>query len=454
MSDAVAATASDRRLVMVVNNAVTGDSRVQRCAAAAARAGWAVTVLGRSPDVHRHEEIGPGGAQIVLLPVPPVMARRRMRRALRERRLVHRRLAERDRVAGHRGRPWSHGGWRVLDPWLADYELAIASEIERLRPALIHAHDRHPVPAVARSVAALRAAGHEVSWILDAHEDVAATASRGAGGPRGWARRRMVAGEQDEWIREADAVVTVSADLADELARRHRLGERPTVVQNAPEPAGEGVDVVGLRERVGLSNDVPLLVYAGSCAPARGVETAVDALPHLDALRGHPDSHLVLVTSPTDPSVPALLARAAALGLVDRVHRVDYVPAAEVVALLRSADVGLVPLLHRPNHEIALVTKYLEYLHAGVPVVCSTVRTMARFTRDHGVGEVFTAGDPVDLARAAAEVLLEPDTYRDCISGSASVRATAWPTQAERLLALYERVAPPRRQPPNRKDAG
>jgi glycogen synthase len=439
---------------MVVNNAVTGDSRVQRCATAAARGGWDVTVLGRSPDGRRREREGPGGARTVLLPVRQVMAGRGMRRTLRRHRLVHHRLAERDRVAGHRGRPWSHGGWRVLDPWLADYELAIADEIEALRPALIHAHDRHPVPAVARSVASLRAAGHDVAWVLDAHEDVAATAARGAGGPRGWARRRMVNGEQDEWIREADAVVTVSSDLAHELARRHRLAERPTVVQNAPEPADEDVEVLGLRDRLGLAPDSPLLVYAGSCAPARGVETAVDALPFLDALRGHTDSHLALVASPSDPYVPALLGRAATSGTGNRVHRVDYVPADEVVALLRSADVGLVPLLHRPNHEIALVTKYLEYVHAGVPVVCSEVRTMARFTRQHGVGEVFVTGDPADLARAVAEVLLDPASYRDRIAGSAAVRATAWPAQAERLLALYDRVAPVSPPDPNREEAG
>ncbi len=441
------------RLAMVVNNAVTGDSRVQRCATAAARAGWDVTVLGRSPDGRRREEEGPGGAHTVLLPVPRIMAGRGMRRTLREHRLVHRRLVERDRVASHRGRFWGHGGWRVLDPWLADYELAIADEIEALQPTLIHAHDRHPVPAVARSVAALRAAGHDVAWVLDAHENVAATAARGAGGPRGWARRRMVVGEQDEWIREADAVVTVSTDLAHELARRHRLAERPTVVQNAPEPPDENLEVVGLRDRLELAPAAPLLVYAGSCAPARGIETAIDALPFLDALRGHTDSHLALVTSPTDPYVPALLARAAAAGIRDRVHRVDYVPADEVVALLRPADVGLVPLLHRPNHEIALVTKYLEYLHAGVPVVCSEVRTMARFTRRHGVGEVFTTEDPADLARAVAEVLVEPTGYRERIAASAAVRATAWPAQARRLLALYDRIAPARPDP-NRKDAG
>ena len=434
---------------MVVNNGVAGDSRVQRCAAAAARDGWDVIVLGRSRDDGRHDWTTEGGARVALLPVASPHRHDRLRRIVRERRLVDRRLIARDRVAGHSPRAWRHGGWRVLDPWLAEYELAIAAEIEALRPDVVHAHDRHPVPAVARSVAALRADGHPVAWVLDAHEDVTATADRGATGLRGWARRRMISGEQDEWIREADAVITVSTELAEMLARRHRLAELPTVVQNAPEPARDDLPTAGLRDRLHLDPGVPLLVYAGSCAPARGVETAIQALPRLDDLRGTGDAHLALIAAPSDPWVEGLLGIAADLGVQDRVHRVDYVPAAEVVALLRSADVGLVPLLHRPNHEIALVTKYLEYLHAGLPVVCSTVRTMARFTREHEVGEVFTAGDAGDLARAVATVLAEPSRYRDRIVDSVAIRESAWPEQARRLLSVYDRLADT-----SRKEAG
>lgn len=432
------------RLVMVVNNAVHGDSRVQRCAAAAARAGWAVTVLGRSGDRERHVWETADGVAMELLPVPVVMAGRSFTETVRDRFLVHPRLRERDRMAGHRGRTLRHGAWRLLDPWLADYELAIAGRIEALRPDVIHVHDRHPVPAVARSVAALRAAGHDVSWVLDAHEDVAATADRGARGLRGWLRRRMVHGEQDEWIREADAVVTVSDELADTLWRRHRLSTRPTVVLNAAEPLRSDAAIAGLRERLRLPADTPLLVYSGGCAPARGLASVVASIPHLDVLRGRADTHVALLTAPTDPYVPGLLAQADDMGLGHRVHRVDYVPAEHITAMLRSADVGLVPLLRTPNHDIALVTKYLEYLHAGLPVACSTVRTMAAFTRTHGVGEVFTAGDPPDLAEAVARILDDPGTYRARIASSAAVAATAWPEQAERLLAMYAQIAPHR----------
>ncbi|GAA2091409.1 hypothetical protein GCM10009801_57350 [Streptomyces albiaxialis] len=57
------------RVVMLVNNGVDGDSRVQKSAASAAAAGWEVCLLGSSPDMRRrtwwHE-----GAEVRLLPKP------------------------------------------------------------------------------------------------------------------------------------------------------------------------------------------------------------------------------------------------------------------------------------------------------------------------------------------------------------------------------------------------
>lgn len=414
---------------MVVNNAVHGDSRVQRVAATAAGAGWEVRVVGRAPG-RELQRVSSGGVETVLVPVPPVLAARRGRDTAAVK-AARRTLAERDRVAGHTVPPWRYGAWRLLDPWVQDLELALAPYVEELAPHLIHAHDRHTVPLVARSAAVLRTQGRRVAWVLDAHEYVAATAARGAAGPRGRLRRAMVVGEQDEFIRDADAVVTVSRTLADTLVADHRLATPPTVVLNAPVVA-PNAGGPSLRRLVGLPEGVPLLVYAGGCAPARGVATLVQALTRLDGV------HAALVTADGDPHVPGLLDLAARLGVAGRVHRVPYVPADHVVPLLRSADVGIVPLLHRPNHEISLVTKYLEYLHAGLPVLTSDVREMARFTTAHGLGEVHPAGDPQRLADAARIVLADHDRYAAAVRSSAAVRDTAWPCQAERLLALYD----------------
>ncbi|MGX9227247.1 hypothetical protein ACWV95_15185 [Streptomyces albus] len=73
-AEAEAPTAGRRgRVVMLVCNGVTGDSRVQKTARSAAAAGWDVVLLGRSPD-GRPATWRIGGAQVRLLPVPTPLA--------------------------------------------------------------------------------------------------------------------------------------------------------------------------------------------------------------------------------------------------------------------------------------------------------------------------------------------------------------------------------------------
>lgn len=64
------------RIVMLVDNAVRNDSRVRKQARSAADLGWDVVLIGRAPG-REPERFLLGGARVRLLPVPPVLGRRR-----------------------------------------------------------------------------------------------------------------------------------------------------------------------------------------------------------------------------------------------------------------------------------------------------------------------------------------------------------------------------------------
>lgn len=64
------------RVVMLVDNAVNGDSRVQKAARSMADAGWDVVLLGQSPDRDRHRWTI-GAAEVRLVPVVMTLAKRR-----------------------------------------------------------------------------------------------------------------------------------------------------------------------------------------------------------------------------------------------------------------------------------------------------------------------------------------------------------------------------------------
>ena len=463
---------------MLVDNAVRGDSRAQKAARSAAAAGWDVILLGRSPDQAPHAW-ALGSAQVRLLPLPgrggPPLGLAPAPPASREepgaapggsrppaaagprtaRRRGPRRLGA---IARRRGRAFIAGtrsgaatalanasvafwkralggrAWTRLDPQLLDFERAYGPVVDGLAPDLIHAHDFRVLGVGARAALRARAAGRPSKLVWDAHEYLPGI--RPWNRAPGWHDAQCL--YEAEHAPYADAVVTVSEALADLLVKRHALTERPTVVLNAPEdPAGlDAADGPGpdLRAQCGIGTQDPLVVYSGAAATQRGLATMIQALPDLAGV------HVALVVpDPASPYLLRLLARAARLGVAQRVHALPYVPYEQVTRYLSAADAGVIPIHHWPNHEIALITKFFEYSHARLPLVVSDVRTMAETTRRTGQGEVFRAQDVADYVRAVRAVLADPARYRAAYAGDLLEQWT-WERQAAILDALYDRL--------------
>ena len=507
-------TTNRGRIVMLVDNGVRGDSRVQKTAASAVAAGWEVFLLGRAPGPARRR-FTLEGARVRLLPRPaPLHTRRhqlrsaavrrplayanapaaaykeqwarargndvRFRRAVLDVALrrgeggprgVGLRLArgwlrvpgaaarmathwvalrERQRLRAEEQRRTLEGrldrfataawrallgkrAWRRLEPHLYDYELAFCAEIDALRPDLIHAHDFRMLGVGARAAVRARAAGREVKLVWDAHEYVPglkAPHHRWLPGLRAWER---------EHAPFADAVVTVSPPLAEQLRRDHALPELPTVVYNAPvtalTPEQRVAELPNLRAQCGVDAQTPLVVYAGRIGPLRGVHTLLAALAELPGL------HLALVSKPPSGDIPQAAYEAiVAEGCEDRVHPLPSVPHWQVVPYLRCADAAVSPLVHLPNHEMAVSNKFFEYAQARLPLVTSDVRTMAQLVRTTGHGEVFTAGDAHECAEALRRVLAHPQRYRAAYDKPGLLAQWTWEAQAVQLDQLYTKL--------------
>jgi len=333
------------------------------------------------------------------------------------------------------------GGWRRVLPELHDYELAFGSELDALEPDVIHAHDVHMIGIAERAAARARNRGRTVRWVYDAHEYV-------PGLPRYGPRELNAYIELErEYVRRADRVITVSDPIADVMTRSFGLPRRPTVVMNIPvAPEIPPEHAPSVRRAAGLHDDVPLLVYSGGINRARGVETLIDALPLL------PGVHVALVSRSGGAST--LERRATELGCRHRLHVVPFVAGNEVPAYLSSATAGVSALLHCGNHEVALPNKLFEYLHAGLPLLVSDVLAMAEFTRRHGVGEVFAAGDPGALATAARKVLADRDAYTRALREPPGLASQyTWAGEAAKLTDLYRDLLGPAFPPPSARRA-
>ena len=184
--------------------------------------------------------------------------------------------------------------------------------------------------------------------------------------------------------RRADAVLTVSEPIAEELRRRLLLRQTPAAVLNAPErdeteapPRAEG----------------PLrAVYQGAMGPGRPLEDLLVAAEHA------PEVRFTLRVAGADPE--ALREAAAHL---PNVEIVDPVPPDRLLEALRGHDVGLI--INRPvtrNDELVFPNKLFEYLMAGLAVAVPRLPGMTPLVEGEGVGVTYEPGRPELLGAALA----------------------------------------------------
>ena len=220
--------------------------------------------------------------------------------------------------------------------------------------------------------------------------------------------------------------------MSDLLIPHLEISERPEIVANDPLVEGQQKSARNLRSDVGISSSIPLMVYSGAVAPQRGVETAVQSLEFL------PDVHLVVIANPKNQTILDLQSKYSKFS--DRFHVQPYVPNSELVSYLSEATIGLIPLHHKQNHEISLITKFGEYMQAKLPILVSDVKTMSEEVQRLGNGEVHIADDVADFVRAAKLIIENPGKYSGVYT-PAIMAERSWEKQAERLVAIYNRVA-------------
>jgi glycosyltransferase involved in cell wall biosynthesis len=402
------------RTLHIVLNSVVEDSRVLKCAWSLGNAGWDVLVIGASatPEI---DEIQIGYARIKRLHLKPVITQQQMAILLRLMRKIKRKIE--NRIIKKLNPPI---------PNLLRSVNAITPVAMEFLPDVIHAHDYTALPIAGAILKKLRESGHKCELIYDAHEYVPGVAHLNK------PLRRVYTKKERQYTSESAAVLSVSAGMNELLMPHLAISYAPEIIANDPLVEGQQPSKRNLRKDCGIDDGVPLLVYSGAVAPQRGVGDA------LEALRKMPDVHLALIANPKNATVIKYVEEFA--DLKDRFHVLPYVPNAELVSYLSGADIGLIPIHHKLNHEISLITKFGEYMQARLPIVVSDVRTMSAEVRRLGNGEVFIAQDVADFARAVEKVIANKQKYAS-VYNAEILNERSWERQAENLVAIYNRVA-------------
>lgn len=310
-----------------------------------------------------------------------------------------------------------------LLPHMAAFGEHLARAWETWTPDIVHAH-------FWMSGLAALSAGQQVP-VVQTYHALGTVKQRHLGAADSSPRERLAA-ERHIGV-AVDHIIATCSDEVFELVAMGVAHGKTTVV-----PCG--VDVTRFRpdgpvaERGGRRR----LVSVGRLVERKGIETAVRALAEL------PDTELIVAGGPPadeldgHPHARRLRAVAREVGVCDRFILTGAMPAADIPALLRSADIAVFTPWYEP-FGIAPV----EAMACGVPVVASAVGGMIDTVVSQVTGVHVPAREAGPLASVLRDLLADPARRaRYGRAGAERARSRyAWPHVAARTEAVYARLS-------------
>jgi glycosyltransferase involved in cell wall biosynthesis len=320
---------------------------------------------------------------------------------------------------------------------------AAAALLEDLRPAAIHAASNHLQAQVALALA--RPLGipmvyevrgfWEESWASHRfHDEEAALRTD---------RYRMTREVETAAMQAADAVVTLSETMRDEILARGCAADHVVVVPNAVdiERFRPLVRDQGLASSLGIEPGDPVLGYVSSLNAYEGIPGLLEAAARLrTAGAGRRLRVLIVGDGPDEDTIRETAHR---LGLDDgTLVMPGRVPHAGILAYYSLIDVFVVPRTANRVSRLVTPLKPYEAMAMEKAVVVSDLPALREIVIPGETGQVFRSEDADDLARVLG-LLLDDPALRSRLGRQAREWVTAtrtWTENGRRYRALYERL--------------
>jgi len=208
-------------------------------------------------------------------------------------------------------------------------------------------------------------------------------------------------------LRSAAKVISVSGAMGDRVADMGVERSRIAIVRNGVD--GEAFaprDMNEARARLDLPQDRPMVTFVGNLVSVKGVDVLVEAVGRLRAMDAPP---IFVCMVGGGALADSLKARAAELGVADRIRFAGRCLPTEVPAHMNACDVFCLP-----SREEGCPNVVLEALASGKPVVASRTGGIPELVSDEN-GILVTPEDPDALARALVAAVTrtwEPQALR------------------------------------------
>jgi glycosyltransferase involved in cell wall biosynthesis len=311
------------------------------------------------------------------------------------------------------------------------YKRKFQDEIAASAFDVIHCHDYVTLVLVAE----IKKRRPDIFLVYDAHEflrgwpwykDIPPGLNR-LKGKLVW--RRFVT-EEKKSIQFADRCITVSESIAQAIQNELHLAKKPAVLRNIPEhcplPGGRY-----FHEKYKLPANALVMVHSGNLyhSPSR-----IRML--LESIEPFPDLYLVLIGN---SEKIRNLQRA---GAGKRVFFHEYVERKKLCGIISSADFGIVHTWRPrwPSHWNSLPNRIMEYSVAGIPIAATAQPEFMKLASEFGHVSLYMGDEANSLKEAITSLLNNMAAMK-----RAAMRARdhlSWEKESEVLIALYDSIRP------------
>ncbi len=239
-----------------------------------------------------------------------------------------------------------------------------------------------------------------------------------------------------EWVESVvddlgDIAVTSSWKNTKEIAAIRKKNEPITVPDGVGTDEAESIDFPrpALRRKYGIPEDSLVVTYTGALVANKGIQHFLSAIPLI--LAGDPRAHIVIAGFPWNEVAAYFEGKP----WMDRVTPITPLPYFSLREILAMSDVGIDPKEEGVGQASG---KMLQYMGAGLPVVCFDTENNREYLSDGG--EYARVVSSVGLSDATLRLLRDPELRRR--KGEANrVRAAerfSWDKTGEKLEEVYQ----------------
>ncbi|MHC3129993.1 MAG: glycosyltransferase family 4 protein [Candidatus Bathyarchaeota archaeon] len=235
---------------------------------------------------------------------------------------------------------------------------------------------------------------------------------------------------------EADRVIVCSQSMKNEICGHFNLPcDKVDVIPNAIDQTKyqTSVDRGSVRQRYGVGYGEKLILCVGRLVPQKGIEYFIRAIPSI--AKRYPEAKFIIVGEGWSRDI--LEAEAQSSGHAKKIRFTGFASDQEVIDLMTSADVLVVPSVYEPFGIVAL-----EGMATGVPVVASKVGGLSEVIEHDRTGLFVYPRSPESIAWGIDQVLSDPDHAKWLTENAKEKlhKAYSWEAVAMKTVEVYRKV--------------